>query len=264
LLETLGKFYTIDLREKGFDYIDVIFIGDSHIGHKNFNKKKFVAAIEWVKQAENRYVILMGDLIECLTKTHSPAGAAPSKDPNDKQVKMLVEWIRPIADKILISIAGNHEERTVKSADFTILKAPHELMGIEYRNYQASLRLQMDEVVYKGFIHHGTGSSLRPDFQLRKFIYGAGKLNMDFIAMGHIHQEHKSNFPSERYIGNRIVKHECIGIRTGGFLNHPDYAKKAGYPPPDITSPIMRFYNKRNTRIVYFAGIEEYSLLVGQ
>jgi len=262
LVDTLDRFYKIDLRDKGFEYIDVIFIGDSHIGHKNFNKKKFLEAIEWVKQKDNRFAILMGDLIECLTKTHSPAGATRSKDPNDIQVEKLIKWITPIADKILISIAGNHEERTLKSADFTILKQPHMLLGIEYRHYQASVRLQMDNISYRGYVHHGGGASTKPDFQLRKFIYNSGKLNLDFMAIGHIHQEHRQSFPSERFIGDRIVKHECIGIRTGGFLDHPDYAKRAGYPPPDITSPILRFYNKRNMPIVYFVGIEQYDLVV--
>ena len=263
MLETIDRFYTVDLKGKGFEYIDVIFIGDAHAGHHNFDKKKFIESIEWVKQADNRYVVLMGDLIECLTKTHSPSAATPAKDPNDAQVRMMINWIKPIADRVLISIGGNHEERTIKSADFTILRGPMELMGIEYRNYQASLKIKLDNVSYNGYVHHGTGSSLKPDYQLRKFIYDAGKLTMDFVAMGHIHQEHKQTFPSEKIIGDRIVKHECLGIRTGGFLRHPNYAKKAGYPPPDITSPIIRFYNKRNTKLIYFSGLEEYELMQG-
>jgi hypothetical protein len=55
-----------------------------------------------------------------------------------------------------------------------------------------------------------------------------------------------------------------LGIRTGGYLDHPDYAKKAGYPPPDVVSPILRFYNIRSKKIIYFSSVDEYETLFGQ
>jgi predicted MPP superfamily phosphohydrolase len=55
-----------DLGNRDFAYI--IPISDLHIGDVYFNEEKFIKLRDWVKEQENAFVILLGDILNCATK----------------------------------------------------------------------------------------------------------------------------------------------------------------------------------------------------
>jgi len=93
------------LLKGGKRYAEVIFIGDVHYGSPQFDKKKFLAMLEYCIQ-NNLYVFLMGDLIEMATRHSVGAGVYEQESNGDSQHEQMVEWLKPLAKKKLI--LGTH------------------------------------------------------------------------------------------------------------------------------------------------------------
>lgn len=88
------------------DYAEVIFLGDVHYGSPQFDKKRFLAMLDYCDK-HNVYVFLMGDLIELATRHSVGAGVYEQEKVGDDQHSQMVEWLTPLAEKKLI--LGSHQ-----------------------------------------------------------------------------------------------------------------------------------------------------------
>ena len=109
-------------RELGLDIdkLKIIPISDTHIGDKTSNTKAFKEALERIKNEENTYTILNGDLCNIALKTSKSDSYEDTLTPM-QQVLTLINYLEPIKDKILVMSIGNHEERIKKDTNIDIL-----------------------------------------------------------------------------------------------------------------------------------------------
>ena len=107
LSETLVK-NTFDVRINN-DNAFIFTLSDLHIGIGN--KQYIKDIIEFIRKMDNAYVIIGGDILNNTTKT-SLGSVLEEYATGEEQVNLAVELLKPIKDKILAMIEGNHEHRT--------------------------------------------------------------------------------------------------------------------------------------------------------
>jgi predicted MPP superfamily phosphohydrolase len=84
--------------------VEVHPFADLHIGDKHCSIEGVKKRIEQVKEKENAYVILNGDIINNATKTSVSDSYAEELSPME-QISRFVELFEPVKDKILCLIS---------------------------------------------------------------------------------------------------------------------------------------------------------------
>ena len=127
----------MDIREikTNFNDVYIIPLGDIHMGDKGFgeiSRRKLQGYIDWVKATPNAFVFLLGDLVNCATLA-GPSSPFQQNMDLSEQVEAIVNMLKPIKDKILGAIDGNHENRLVKFSGYSpTISICERLGGITY------------------------------------------------------------------------------------------------------------------------------------
>jgi hypothetical protein len=185
--------------------INLYHVTDVHLGAENFREKEFKEFIEVIKKDPDGYWIGGGDFIEGITLSDprfSPGELQSKynlKDLNDlprKQMKAFYKLIKPIQDKCLGLVIGNHEEKYIKYNHFDVYDyLADDLMGqpelkLGKNGYILLVIGNTSKRLVKIFITHGEGLSCSPDdgTVMNSFV----KLTQDKIAdlyfAGHTHR----------------------------------------------------------------------------
>lgn len=155
-----------------------------------------------------------------------------------KQIEKAVELLKPIKDKILAVVSGNHEARSEKAVNMNPLYLICSELGIQdkYRNNLAIAKIQVGSKcnnegiskrqTYTLLIHHGKGSSetaIKKDHDFINSFEGA-----DCIITGHTHQQRAAKFKKKiiNKQSNIVSDKEITTIVCNSFLDDSDYALK--------------------------------------
>ena len=233
----------------------IVFLGDIHYGHNNCSKDSLKETITYVKNNRNAYVVLMGDLIELAIENHLPGSMYTQEMTPNQQRKDMVELLKPIKHRIIGGIAGNHEiTRGWKLNSISPMEIMCEGLNIPYWGIGGYLIINLRKKgkvlqTYKLLLFHGVGNSTTPQYLINKAlkIY----TDPDVVAMGHSHNLSSGSnyFVVIDEVTHEIKQKEIVWIRTGSYLNSPDYAIEKLYPPSAIGSPIALLQS--NEKVVY-------------
>ena len=213
---------TIEVKNK--KPINIYFIGDIHEGNCNCNHKALKKAVDIIKDDPVGYWFGMGDYIEAITHFGDPRFDPKSisqeyaiKDLKDlpfKQTERVFNYLRPIQDKCLALLIGNHEESYIKRHSANVYdrfvdmfdtsaheegKPPKKLGYVGF--YEINLENGSHRVVVGFALNHGVGGGgylegypINKIHQVFKYMYS------DINVMGHIHQlkENKKNIVTLR------------------------------------------------------------------
>jgi hypothetical protein len=237
---SLWRIHRVSLTE--FHNIELVAIGDTHLGHKDCDMRVIHRYLEWLKEKPNRFCVLMGDMLEFVVSTKKVGTALMSQVLTvDQQIDLFYELFRPVKDKILAFIGGNHEQRLGKVAEKSLVKELARELDIEHwAERDMMVEIKVGRTKYLLYLNHGDGSSITPDFQLKRAILTAGIGNVvDAVLIGHIHQLFAHPYPvvTKR---QSITTRDVWGIRTGTALGYADYAKSKLYSPSNTGFPILR------------------------
>jgi len=242
----VGDVFTYNV-ETEFDYIDIWNMCDMHLGHEDFDMKAFKKYIAWVLEKPNRYIIGVGDYIECVTSSRKIGTALTTQMINiNGQIELLIKLLEPVKDRIICMTEGNHEQRITKDTEFDIMKGSiTPRLHTHYLGYQGWIRIKFSRNrSYMIYAHHGKGGSMNPKYTLDIIALKLGYAGQaDVIIVGHNHKLFAHKYIVPVVSGNGLYTHECWGLRGGGFLNYPMYSRDNLYRPADVGSPITRFYN---------------------
>lgn len=232
----------VDLSQE-LKEIEIIPIGDVHYGSPEHNGKLFNEVIEKVKTEKNMFCILLGDLIECVTKDSVGDLYTQIGSPHD-QANYIVEKLKPIKDKILAMTNGNHENRVFKTTGFDISLYIAEKLGIADRYNKGSCVLFVRFGKQRGkanaphifsiVVSHGTASStkkagkLNALLKLQETVVGA-----DIYIIGHVH-DYICTYEETYMVNNKYkeikAKTSCL-LSQGAFLDFGGYGYEKGYKP---------------------------------
>lgn len=230
-------------RELGLDIdkLKIIPISDTHIGDKTFNTKAFKEALERIKNEENTYTILNGDLCNIALKTSKSDSYEDTLTPM-QQVLTLINYLEPIKDKILVMSIGNHEERIRKDTNIDILWLVAKQLGIEnvYSPSWWYLYLTFDwtnkkrPMLYTITGYHGSGGGTTSGGKINKAKKMGQVVLADIYIMSHVHEpiNTKSIIFTPDYQHKSIVKKEMYYCISNAFVEYENsYAERMGLLP---------------------------------
>lgn len=195
----LPDFELIQHQFYGGHDITIVPIFDVHLGSPGCMEQEFISFIETVKNTPNLYLILGGDLIDNGTRS-SVTNPFRATMPPSQQKKEMANILRPVADRILCILPGNHERRSGKDADDDPCYDIAAKMDIEdrYRENIAFLKIQMGRKnatcgdyrpTYVITVVHGNGGGILTGGVVNKGErFGYVIDGMDALIMGHSHK----------------------------------------------------------------------------
>lgn len=233
------KVIKIDLGDK-YKNIKVVPLSDFHIGDSNCNIEAIKKALEEIKDSDNTFTILNGDLINNGVK-NSVSNVYDEKLTPMEQIVKLCDLLEPIKDKILVIHPGNHEARTYKEDGIDITRIVAKQLKIEDRFsdtwWYLYLTLGKGEkgrpVMYTITGVHGYGGGKKNGGKINNLVEMSDKVIADVYIMGHTHTPimTRNTIYTPDYQHRTLVKKDKYYLMTNSFLDYGGYGEILGYTP---------------------------------
>lgn len=241
------------------DRFMIVPIGDCHLGSCNCDLDKLKRLLEWCVATPNVYVILMGDLIECISyaggekRFDQDTIAEPYKSNLPRLIQLQTEDIltifEPLAKtgRILGYHRGNHEESARKKYTTDICyELWREWKGaIPMLKDVALTRLQFERLggtvsTLDIFSAHGNVAGRTEGSKINRLTNIMSMFDADVYFIAHGHSKltlSKSVLGLNHTDEMRLVERKKVAGMTGSFLKTYGqngtscYAEKSLYPP---------------------------------
>lgn len=174
-------------------------IGDLHLGSIGCHEKEWLEFVSYISNDSDSYIVVVGDMIDNSTR-NSIANPFDCKYRPMEQKNLLAEYLKPIREKILCAVRGNHENRTVRETDQDPLYDVFCRLDIEerYRAGTAFLYLQIGErpngskgsrpiQAYRIVVTHGTGGGKLAGSAINNQQRFGMVVDCDALITGHTH-----------------------------------------------------------------------------
>ena len=241
-MEIGSKRFELKTNEK----INLYFLGDVHEGNCNCNHKALSEAVKIIKNDPAGYWIGMGDYIEAITHTgdkrFDPLSISKEYNINDlkdlpfKQAERVFNYLKPIDNKCLALLGGNHEEKYSQYNSSNVYKRFVKMFGTSAHKegehpfvigYVGFYNLKLCRPNTRTIenitiaLNHGVGGGgylegykTNKVHQVFKYMYG------DINIMGHVHQltEDKKDIVTASSHNLLKRKKRLWGV-SGCFLN---------------------------------------------
>lgn len=191
----------------------ISFLGDLHSGNRVSNRRAFRKALK-----DSEKVILMGDLIEGITKKDKRHSNVDQVDTYSEQIKNTISDLKPYKTKIIKYVIGNHEDTLLSICDVDSVDIICSQLNIS-SCYTEILKIDGVDI----FLTHGTGASVTYQGCVTKLVNLTKDHQADFYFMGHTHK--LLDFTISKNPNIRMTL-----VNTGCLLGQPEYAKKRAYP----------------------------------
>lgn len=238
----LGDFELITHDLRGGHDITIIPVSDVHLGAAECMEKEFIEFIDRVRQTENVYLTLGGDLLNNATKSSVSNIYDEVYRPSTAK-RMMANILEPVRDRILCAVGGNHERRSSKDVDDDITYDIMAKLDIEnlYRENVAFLKIQMGNAsdangnrnrgkyrpTYCIAVTHGSGGGVLTGAGVnRNERFGYALDNVDALIVGHTHKPYTTQ-PGKVYVdlnNNKVSVKPFKVISSTSWLGFSGYA----------------------------------------
>ena len=237
------------------EHLYILPIGDIHLGHSKCDYKMLQGYLQWADEhRENTRIILMGDLLECATKTSVGKGIYEESFCTNEQIKRMKEILRPYADIIDGAVIGNHEMRISKDTSIDVMEQICDALRIPYLGYSGVIGYSANKVAYSVFAWHGAGGGRKPGGSLNRLEDMAGVVQADVYLMGHTHRitsyTREIKVPDTR--NAKITNARQVFVNTGSCLEWDDgYPEMQGLTIPKRGFPRIRMNMAKGKKDVH-------------
>jgi len=242
------KCVKIDLPET-IEEITIEIFSDLHIGSPKSDIELINKRIERVKNNRDTYCILLGDLINNTTKA-SVGDIYDEPISPMTQITTAIEMFRPIKDKIIGCVSGNHERRSYKQDGIDLVYFLCSELGLTERYaYGAELlfirfgydnRHKNRKMCYSLYMTHGDGQGGRTIGSKANGLQRRGQIvDADIVVTGHTHTPFtfRSMNYAVNYQNNSVREREQVFVNASATLKYEEYAELYGMPPSSVISP---------------------------
>lgn len=255
------KCVKIDLPES-LETITIEIFSDLHIGSKKCDIALIKERIERVKNNPDTYCVLLGDIINNSTKTSVGDVYSEALSPM-AQITTAIELFRPIKDKIIGCVAGNHERRSYKQDGIDLIYFMCTELGIADKYaYSAELlfirfginpRYKRRKMCYTVYMTHGDGQGGRLIGGKANGLQRRGRVvNADIVLTGHTHTPFtfRENTFIIDYQNSKVTEREQVFINASSTLKYEEYAELYGMTPSSTISPRVILDGRKRLIIV--------------
>lgn len=240
--------------------IRIIPLADIHLGDPLLDNKLLKETIEYIRDNEDVYTILNGDLMNTAIKSSVSDSYSETMTPM-RQIEALVELLEPIKDKILCATTGNHERRIEKETSIDIMYIAMKELGLGHIYTNCSFYLYLHfgkneknrKIVYTIFGNHGSGGGRKSGGKLNRVVDMSNTCIADVYLMSHVHEPigTKKVIFLPDYQNKALTRKEMLFAISNSFLKYGGYVSQYGYSPIS-TSRIEIILNgtKRETKLL--------------
>lgn len=232
-------------RKRIIKDITILPIADVHIGDRLANLKLFKEVLERIKKEPNTYTIINGDLCNMALKNSKSDVYSDSLSPME-QVITMVNYLKPIKNKILVIGTGNHEDRTKKETNIDVMRLIARELGIEERYADSWWYLYLTfgqdnkkrPITYGITGIHGYGGGRKSGGKINRLEDMTQVVIADLYLMSHTHKpiSTKNCIYIPYYQSKVLSKQEMYYLMTNSFLESDNgYAEKMGFPPSNTS-----------------------------
>lgn len=236
--------------------LEIIPLADLHLGDKNCDLAKIKSKIDYIKNNENVYCILNGDIMNNSTKTSIGDIYNEELKPMD-QLKLATELFEPIKDKILGVTSGNHEFRTWKQDGIDLTRLFCNQLDISDKYSEASLLIflrfgkesrnhkqtadltKVRPISYILFVNHGSGGGRKEGAKAIRLADMAGIVDADIYIHSHTHlpMVMKQSFYRTEQRSSSVILVPKLFVNTSAFLNYGGYGDAQEFKPANTDTP---------------------------
>ncbi len=252
-LRWFGKILSSELNEAR-----IIILSDLHYGNPYCSVKHFQRTLDFIKNYDDVYCFLNGDLCEAVTKI-SKGDIYKQKVTPQEQRNDIIDLLNPIKHKILGMTTGNHENRIYNETGIDLsediaqtLKVPYRPEGMLYKLSfgDGNHRTKGKPFVFWSYITHGYGGARTKSTKAIKVERLSTWVHADLYAMSHDHvvnvapdiylmSDNRGMIGKDGFLSGKVTAHREMLIKTNAFLKWGGYAEMGGFPPSDLATPIV-------------------------
>ncbi len=267
------KYYARQLRPTLKNLI-IVPISDVHYGNPYFSKRHFFETLRYVQHTPNVFAICNGDLCESSIRT-SKGDIYKQVGTPQEQRKWMIKQLKPIRHKILGMTTGNHEHRIYNEIGEDMSQDIAEALEVPYRPEGILLKISFGSgneghenqpYTYWGYATHGYGGARTKSAKAVKVERVATWIHADFYIMSHDHVVNVAPdvylLPDNRtyiekdedgnatgFIIGKLVAHRKMLIKSNAYLKWGGYSEQGGFPPSDLTTPIIKLMGESKKRV---------------
>ena len=232
------------------EQIEIHPMADLHIGDSNCDYKSVIERIEYIKNTENAYCILDGDLMDTAIATSVGDTYGASIQPME-QLKHCVKIFEPIKDKILAVLPGNHEHRIYKTDGLDITELMCAQLGIpsKYSPTTALLFVRFGKgagnknrpQMYSIYATHGAGGGRKEGGKVNRLADLSSIVDADIYIHAHTHLPliFKESFFRVSAANSSVSIVDKLFVNTSASLNYGGYGDTAGFKPASKSAPVI-------------------------
>lgn len=245
--------------------VELHTFADEHIGEEHCDMKRLRDRIEYVKNTENAYCIMNGDLLDNATKTSIGDTYTQVFNPMEQLAKA-VELFEPIKDKTLCITPGNHENRTYKKEGINLSYLIAKQLGLEDRYTPTSAVLfirvgensnghkeskgsgKLRQICYTVFALHGSGGGRKEGAKAIRLADMASIIDTDIYIHSHTHLPMimKQGYHRIDDRNNAVAHVTKLFVNTAANLNYGGYGEAQEFKP-----------SSKETPVIYLSGTEK-------
>lgn len=258
----LSDFEMITHKFEANNDLHIYPISDLHLGAAEHMTREWELFCQNLLGDKNAYVILGGDLINNATRNSVSNVFEETIRPRE-QKKIMAKMLEPIKERILCSVSGNHERRSLKDADDDpsydiICKLDRENV---YRENIAFVKIQIGKQegdgaknpTYVLVVTHGAGGGMLTGSAVNRNERFAYVLDgCDCLVVGHTHKPFITQ-PAKIKIdpfNNKVTVRPFKVVSSTSWLNWGGYAAKAMMLPTSHAPQMITLRgNKKEIRV---------------
>ncbi len=237
--------------------IHLHFLADVHLGAQEHMEREWADCCQQILDDPLSKVILGGDLINNATRNSVSNIFDETMRPRE-QKRLMAEMLKPLRDRILCAVPGNHEGRSGKDADDDPLYDIMCKLDLEdlWRENIAFVKIQIGDIngdgrknpTYMLVVMHGAGGGIYTGAAVnRNERFGYVLDGADALLVGHSHKPFVTQ-PGKIFIdprnNNVSVKPFKVVVATS-FLNYGGYAARKQLLPASHAPQIITLCGQR-------------------
>ena len=212
-------------------YINIIPIGDLHIGNPYSNLAKAIEFRDYILRTPNTYTIDMGDDMDLVTKDSKGDLYEQQMSPYYQRQKTIEFW-KPVQDigKLLCVMDDNHAYRVKFASDWHIVEDVCKELNARYGGFGTFLDLKIKTQQYTLYCVHGKKCGTTDTYALNSVITMNQRCIADIYLRGHHHRKLIHQDEIKKLTSEGIREHKRTYAVTGSFLEWDNsYAEQYEY-----------------------------------
>lgn len=239
----------IDLSEN-FKEIEIIPVADYHWADPNSDHEKIMADIAYIRDRENCFCVLNGDLMDCAIASSIGDTYGATLSPME-ELRVCMDLFEPIASKILCVVPGNHESRHYRTNGIDLTELMCRQLGIDERYSPTTALLFVRfgrladrdnhhrKAVYTVYVSHGNGGGRKEGGKIQRLVDLSTIVDADIYICGHTHLPAtlKDGFARPCMANSSITYGTRLYVNTSAKLNFGGYGEAGGFKVPCLDTP---------------------------